>query len=51
RPGHDKRYALNTEKIEKELGWKPQWKFEEALRKTIRWYLEKWGNLNSEKGQ
>ncbi|MCS7201471.1 MAG: dTDP-glucose 4,6-dehydratase [Dictyoglomus sp.] len=51
RPGHDKRYALNTEKIEKELGWKPQWKFEEALRKTIRWYLEKWGNLNLKKGQ
>ncbi|MEN2983915.1 MAG: dTDP-glucose 4,6-dehydratase [Dictyoglomaceae bacterium] len=51
RPGHDKRYALNTEKIEKELGWKPQWKFEEALRKTIRWYLEKWGNLSLRKGQ
>ncbi|RLG70125.1 MAG: dTDP-glucose 4,6-dehydratase [Candidatus Iainarchaeum archaeon] len=39
RPGHDKRYALNTEKIEA-LGWKPKWKFEDALRYTINWYEE-----------
>jgi len=39
RPGHDKRYALNTEKIEA-LGWKPKWKFEDALHYTINWYKE-----------
>ncbi len=47
RPGHDRRYALSTEKIKKELGWKPEWEFKEALRETISWYLKKWGNLNS----
>jgi len=39
RPGHDRRYSLNTEKIRK-LGWEPVHSFEEALRKTIRWYKE-----------
>ncbi|MFH1235305.1 MAG: dTDP-glucose 4,6-dehydratase [Candidatus Diapherotrites archaeon] len=39
RPGHDKRYALNTGKIEA-LGWKPKWEFEAALRATVRWYKE-----------
>ena len=40
RPGHDFRYALDSTKIQKELGWKPLVSFEEGLRRTIRWYLE-----------
>ncbi|MCX6802008.1 MAG: dTDP-glucose 4,6-dehydratase [Candidatus Diapherotrites archaeon] len=39
RPGHDKRYALNTGKIEA-LGWKPKWEFETALKATVKWYKE-----------
>lgn len=43
RPGHDKRYALNSSKIRK-LGWKPKHNFKEALRETVSWYKEntKW---------
>ncbi len=37
RPGHDKRYSLDSEKIKK-LGWKPVYKFDEALEKTVEWY-------------
>jgi len=40
RPGHDRRYAMNASKIERELGWKPQETFESGLRKTVRWYLD-----------
>jgi dTDP-glucose 4,6-dehydratase len=40
RPGHDRRYAMNTEKIERELDWHPQETFATGLEKTIRWYLE-----------
>lgn len=40
RPGHDRRYAMNTAKIEAELGWRPKETFESGLRKTIHWYLE-----------
>jgi len=40
RPGHDKRYAINCSKIEKELGWAPEESFETGLRKTIQWYLD-----------
>jgi dTDP-glucose 4,6-dehydratase len=43
RPGHDFRYAIDASKIKKELGWFPAASFEESLRKTVRWYLEKWG--------
>ena len=39
RPGHDFRYAINPDKIQKELGWKPARNFEEGLRDTIDWYL------------
>jgi len=39
RPGHDRRYSLDTTKI-KTLGWKPYYNFEEAMRKTIAWYLQ-----------
>ena len=40
RPGHDRRYAIDAAKINKELGWKPSVTFEEGLSKTIDWYLE-----------
>ena len=39
RPGHDKRYAIDASKIERELGWKPMETFESGIRKTIEWYL------------
>jgi dTDP-glucose 4,6-dehydratase len=38
RPGHDRRYALNCEKVERELGWKPTISLEDGLRQTIEWY-------------
>jgi dTDP-glucose 4,6-dehydratase len=40
RPGHDRRYALNCEKMERELGWKPATSLDEGLRRTIRWYRD-----------
>jgi dTDP-glucose 4,6-dehydratase len=40
RPGHDRRYAINAEKIRRELGWSPVEKFETGIRKTVQWYLE-----------
>jgi dTDP-glucose 4,6-dehydratase len=40
RPGHDRRYAIDASKINKELGWKPSVTFEEGLQLTIDWYLE-----------
>jgi len=40
RAGHDKRYAIDASKLEKELGWTPSIKFEEGLNKTVDWYLE-----------
>ena len=40
RPGHDRRYAIDARKIERELGWKPVETFETGLRKTVTWYLE-----------
>jgi dTDP-glucose 4,6-dehydratase len=39
RPGHDRRYAIDARKIERDLGWKPQETFETGIRKTVRWYL------------
>jgi dTDP-glucose 4,6-dehydratase len=39
RPGHDRRYAIDARKIERELGWKPQETFETGIRKTVAWYL------------
>ena len=41
RPGHDRRYAIDAAKIERELGWLPQENFESGMRKTVDWYLEK----------
>jgi len=43
RPGHDWRYSLSTEKIEREVGWKAKTGFEEGIEKTVKWYLE---NMN-----
>ena len=40
RKGHDMRYAINPEKAERELGWKPKTPFKEGIKKTINWYLE-----------
>lgn len=39
RPGHDRRYAIDATKIEREIGWKPEESFETGLRKTVEWYL------------
>jgi dTDP-glucose 4,6-dehydratase len=41
RPGHDRRYAIDARKIERELGWKPAETFETGIRKTVQWYLAK----------
>ena len=40
RPGHDRRYAIDATKIERELGWKPSETFETGIRKTVQWYLD-----------
>jgi dTDP-glucose 4,6-dehydratase len=40
RPGHDRRYAIDASKIQRELGWKPAHTFQEGIRETIRWYLD-----------
>jgi dTDP-glucose 4,6-dehydratase len=46
RAGHDLRYAIDSSKLQKELGWKPSLQFEEGLEKTVDWYLsnEEWLN-------
>ncbi len=49
RPGHDRRYAINAEKL-RELGWQPDWNFEQALKETIEWYQDHqdwWKRLKS----
>ena len=40
RPGHDARYAIDSTKLRKELGWEPSLQFEEGIERTVRWYLE-----------
>ena len=47
RPGHDRRYAIDSAKITKILGWQPKHEYEAGLLKTVRWYLEnqEWVNL------
>ena len=40
RPGHDRRYAIDCSKIERELGWRPTYPFDQGLRDTVRWYQE-----------
>ena len=52
RPGHDRRYAIDTSKIEIELGWTPSYMFYEGLRETVLWYLSNsdWWQAIFEKG-
>jgi len=48
RPGHDKKYGINNEKVIKELSWKPKMDFDSAIKNTIRWYIDNsswWKNL------
>ena len=40
RPGHDRRYAINSEKLQRELGWKPETVFSEGIKNTIKWYCD-----------
>ena len=40
RPGHDRRYAIDSSKIRRQLGWQPEHSFEEALERTVKWYVE-----------
>ena len=53
RPGHDHRYAIDSSKIERDLGWKPSVNFEEGLRQTVSWYLanETWWRPLLERGK
>ncbi|NLY02586.1 MAG: dTDP-glucose 4,6-dehydratase [Rhodopirellula sp.] len=46
RPGHDRRYAIDAGKIERELGWRPQENFQSGLERTVRWYLDHPGWVN-----
>jgi dTDP-glucose 4,6-dehydratase len=47
RPGHDRRYAIDCTKIERELGWRPTIEFADGLRDTIRWYIENQAWVNT----
>jgi dTDP-glucose 4,6-dehydratase len=47
RPGHDRRYAIDASKVQRELGWSPRFKFEEALDVTVDWYLNHMDWVNS----
>jgi dTDP-glucose 4,6-dehydratase len=52
RPGHDQRYAIDCQKIERELGWRGRESFETGLKRTVRWYLDRrdwWGPIRAEK--
>lgn len=40
RPGHDRRYAIDASKLERELGWRPAETFESGMKKTVGWYLD-----------
>ena len=47
RAGHDLRYAIDSTKLKNELGWEPSLQFEEGIEKTVKWYLENQGWLDS----
>jgi dTDP-glucose 4,6-dehydratase len=54
RPGHDFRYGLNTTKIRRELGWQPRYGFDEALERSVRWYIQNrswWESIIGTNGQ
>ena len=51
RPGHDRRYAIDASKIQRELGWKPAHTFECSLRDTVRWYLDNGAWVEKVKGK
>ncbi|MES1158620.1 MAG: dTDP-glucose 4,6-dehydratase [Terricaulis silvestris] len=54
RPGHDRRYAIDCAKLERELGWRPKESFETGLRRTVQWYLDRsdwWEPLRGVAGQ
>ena len=40
RKGHDRRYAIAPDKINKDVGWKPDTRFEDGIKRTVKWYLE-----------
>lgn len=50
RPGHDRRYALDIEKIEREIGWRPTTNLADGLRKTVQWYLQN-GSMSSKEDE
>ncbi len=47
RPGHDRRYAIDASKLERELGWKPAETFDTGIRKTVKWYLQNQSWVNN----
>ena len=47
RPGHDERYAIDSSKLQRELGWEPSLQFEEGLEKTVHWYLDNQGWMDT----
>jgi dTDP-glucose 4,6-dehydratase len=54
RPGHDRRYAMDSSRIQKDLGWEPGHTFDEALEATVKWYLDNrqwWESVKSGKYQ
>ena len=49
RLGHDRRYAIDSSKIQSELGWKPKYTFETGIKETIQWYLDNQNWINQVK--
>ena len=52
RPGHDRRYAIDASKLERELGWRAEENFESGIRKTVRWFVDQqpWWRAIAERG-
>ena len=52
RPGHDRRYAIDASKLERELGWQAEENFESGIEKTVRWYVDEqpWWRTILERG-
>ena len=47
RLGHDARYAIDSRKLQRELGWEPSLQFEEGIEKTVKWYLDNQGWMDN----